>query len=484
VATTSSTSIDTIKDAIKTCEARIESLDKQLKEAQEEQRWWERQLAFTMAIGLDYFNKCPLEILVEIFQIYLTTNHRHIRRLLLVCKKWYNLVMNTPSLWNRIDVRFSEPSTGRSLHFIPYVQACKQRSENLKLEVTLDLEAVGDVEDYHTGVIWSHIHGECADCLLEGLNPHYSHQSECSIYEQRKEEVINTVRELVGEGSKDMTRWSSFDLTLPYMNGGIKEIAPALFLLDGPTNSLHNISIHNLSDWFDLSGDDEMFDQFPGLTDCSRVERLKLRRTDIDSMPIQYSSIKHLDIFINHESDLLSISNLSSLETLQMMVLGRPDSNDDLPRQENVRHKFPCLHSMEMTGDLDNDWFEALSFDTPPMRNFSLNLWEWHRPSTDPFDMKFPKISSRIVIFKADSARMVSPEKSRAWKNREFEVAFDQVLRHFSSAERITFRVSTDEILRRVLLNRIISGHQCPTVYMEKRGDLFRLHHAGMGQSS
>jgi hypothetical protein len=432
-----------------------------------------------MAIGLDYFNKCPIEILVEIFQMYLTTSHHHIRRLLLVCKKWYKLVMNTPSLWNRINVRFPDPSDGRSLRFIPYVQACKQRSEDLKLEVTLNFEAIGDAEDYHNDVIWSHIHGECADCLFEGLNPHYSHQSECTIYEQRKEEVINTVRALVGEDSKDMARWSSFDLTLPYMNGGIKEIAPALFLLDGSTNSLHNLSIHNLGDWFDLSSDDEMFGQFPGLTDCSRVERLKLRRTNIDSIPVQYSSIKHLDIFINHERDLLSISNLDSLETLEMIVLGPSDSEVDLPRQNNVRLSFPCLRSMEITGDFDNDWFEALNFDTPLMRNFSLNLWEWHRPSGDPFDMKFPKISSRIVTFKAETARMVSSGNSRAWKNREFEVAFDQVLRHFSSAERIIFRLSTDEIIRRVLLDRIISGQQCPTVYMEKRGDLFRLHHAG-----
>jgi hypothetical protein len=484
VATTSSTSIDTIKDAIKTCEARIESLDKQLKEAQEEQRWWERQLGFATARGLDHFNKCPVEIFIEIFQTYLAPNHLRIRTLLLVCKKWYELVMRTPSLWNRVVVRFPEPSVDRPFGLIPYVEACKKRSGNLKLEVTLDLEVIGDNEEYHNSVLWSLIRGGCADCLFEGLNPNYNYQFDCPIYDQRKEEVIDTVRALVGEGSKDMAKWSTFDLTLPYTDGGIKEIAPALLLLDGPTSSLRSTSIYGLNRWLYHPSDDDIFDRFPGLTDCSSVERLVLRAADIGSIPIQYSSIKHLDIVIDHESDLLSISNLRSLETLDITVLDRRDSEAELSRQENVRHRFLFLHSMKITGYLDNGWFRVLNFDAPLLKNLSVELWKWNRSSTDPFDMKFPQISPRIVTFKAHSASMDSSGELRSWENEELETAFCQVLRHFSSAEWITFRLPTDDTLRKVLLDRTKSGQQCPTVYMERKGDLFRLHHAEAIESS
>jgi hypothetical protein len=477
VETTSSTSIAEIKDAIKACEERIQSLNNQLKEAKEEQRRWERQLTIT-ARGLDHINKYPIEILTEIFQTYLTFNHRHIRRLLLVCKKWYKVVKNAPSLWNRIDVFFPEASAGQSFDLIPYVQACKGRSENLKLEVTLDLGNFADPEDYHTSVLWSLVHGECSECLIEGLSPNYTYQFECAMYEQRKEEAIDTVRVLVGEDSKDMARWSSFDLNIPYMDEAIKEIAPALLLLNGPTNSLHSISIYSLDRWFNISYDDDMFNRFPGITDCSRVERLKLRGTAIGSIPIQYSSIRHLDIMINYPDELLDISSMKSLETLDITIMRRHNSDVDLPGQGNVRSSFPCLYSMQIAGYFDNNWLEALNFDAPSLRMFSVSLWEWNRLSSDSFAMKFPNISPRIVTFIAGDVRMVPSSPIRYWNNEEFEKALFQVLHHFSRAERIVFRLSTDEILNKVLLDRTKRQQRCPTVYIERKGDLFRLHHA------
>jgi hypothetical protein len=477
---TASSNIPMIKDAIKECEARIASLSNQLKEVQEEQRRWERQLAFAMAMELDHLNKCPAETLIKIFEICLAPNHLRIRTLLLVCKKWYQLIVKTPTLWNRIEVCFPEYySLERPICLITYVKVCKQRSGDLKLEVTLDFEGIVDAVDYHKGILSDLIQGECFKCFLDGLNPDYSYQFECSTYKRRMKQLIDTVRALVGEGSKDMKRWSSFHLTLPYKNGGLEEIIPTLSLLNGPMNSLYNLSIERTTGWHDHSSYDKLFDRFPGLNDCSRVERLKLRRTRIELIPIQYSAIKYLDIVVDHGRDLSNISNLRSLETLAITVSRmRLNSNVDLFRKGKVHYDFPYLRYVKITGRLNNDWFGVLNFNTPSLRNVSVDLQEWIHSSTLPFSAKSSQNPPLIVTFTAGDVCTVSSGKSKRWSNTEFEIAFRQVLTYFSSAEQITFRISTDEILREVLSGRIKGGQQSPTVFMEVKGDLIRLHHA------
>jgi hypothetical protein len=491
------TNILKIKDTIKKCEARIFDLYRQIGEEEEERRRWEKQLALAMAREFDYMDKFPVEILVEIFQIYLNPNRRYIRTLLLVCKKWYELVINTPSLWNRIDLSFPEPSFDRPFGLIPYVQACKQRSRSLKLEIDLDLRNINGATRYHYNILENTLDEKfdryfmeqtCETCLLDAVAETFhnsSHQYECRTYERRVEEVIDTVRVLVDDGPRDMARWSSFHLALPHSEEGTMEIAPACFLLEGLTNSLRNISIEGLDNWFDISSDNEKFHHLPCLGDCSLVERLTLRRSEVDltltQSSIQYSSIKHLDISVDHRNDLSQMWHLGSLETLVIVVMPtQPNSSVEISRQGNIRHTLSRLHSLEIRGQLDNDWFQILNFDTPSLRNFSMVLWEWSQESNTPLCMKFPQVSPRIFTFKFDYAHTISSGKFVHWNNEEYETSIHQVLHHFPSAERVTFSGFTRDILCKTLLDRINRGQQCPTVYLDNRGDLLRIHHTEM----
>jgi hypothetical protein len=465
--TTTPNNIHRIENAIKECELKIENLTNQLKEAQEERRRWERELAFTR--GLDHFNKCPVEILMEIFQLYLAPKHHTISSLLLVCKRWYELIMKTPPLWSRIELDFSLTPFNRPLRFIPYVQACKQRSRNLKLDITLDLQNICSAESYHKTLIPRFIKGECGDCLgrivsrfLDSWNDVYDFY--CPEFERHIEEVVNTVHVLVGDDSKDMARWSSLRITLPEDDEPIKAIVPTCSLLNGPATSLKEFTIDGL----DYVSDYDEFEPFPGLIDCSQVERLTVYGIEFESIPVQWSSIKHLDITVDRQNDLLIISNMISLETLRIRI----STPYYLFGQRAVDSCFTHLRSLVVAGYIPNYWFDTFKFDAPALRNFSVLLSDTRRYISESFDVKFPRISPRAVTFRND-------DDSRDFGTNNIEKAVRRVLQHFSSAEEIVFGNFTDETISIALSERIKDGQQCPvSVYTERKGDFFRLHHA------
>jgi hypothetical protein len=467
-----STDIHTIKEEIKRCELRIESLESQLKDAQAERQRWERQLEFATTKELDYFNKCPVETIIEIFQIYLTFGHRHIRTLLLVCKDWYELVMKSPSLWNRIDLHFPKTSIGQTFGLIPYVQACKRRSEDLKLDISLNLRNIGDLRYYHCEVVDSSLPEECNNCLNHLLSEG-GYGRECPLFEQRIWEVVRILQALAGDSSKDTARWSSFSIAPPEQE--FRTMGPC-FSWDGPMDSLVSISLEDSEGWYYFPSDDN-FDRFPGPKDWSHVERLTTK-IDLNLLPIQWSSIKHLDIKVQNRNELSNISKLTSLETL---VINTPTNKYDLDlfRQRNVHLCFPSLHSMDIIGLLPNDWSKAFKFDTPSLRNFSVQLCSTNYYSTNHFDMNFPQISPWSVTLKDKDAYDDDIKYYGVWDNTEREKAVRQVLHHFSSAEQIIFWGFKDEMVRIALLDRLSNGQQCPnSVYTEKNGDFSRLHHS------
>jgi hypothetical protein len=395
------------------------------------------------------------------------------------------------------DIIFVEPHqlvlpyspVDEPFRLIPYVQACKQRSGNSKLDIILDLQNICNVVDYHTHVLSSLIKGDCRLCLLDaGLDALFAEDSqvECPTFEQRIEEVANTIRVLLGDGPRDMSRWSSLHIALPYYEEVIKALAPAWVLLNGHTRSLTNLSIDGLDRWLELSGDEEeQFAQFPGPSDWSKVERLSFKNSAFRWIPVQWSSIKHLDITIDFQSDLLMVSNLISLETLEINLSALFDPTLIKSTQEAVNHYFPRLHSLSVTGYLPNGLFEAFKFEAPILKNFSIHLWETGRYMTENFDMKLPRISPRIVTFRDSEAYYDFARFSKVWSEIESEEAVRQFLRHFSSAEQIIFGGFTAKVIHKVLMEVIQDNQQCPiSVYTERKGEFFRLHPTVMTESS
>ncbi|CCA78042.1 hypothetical protein PIIN_06894, partial [Serendipita indica DSM 11827] len=84
-------------------------------------------------------NRLPAEILIFIFELALKGCHPDISRLLRVSRRWYNLILDTPFLWARIELITREGVDGEiTLPDESYVQACHIRSANAPLRIFLD----------------------------------------------------------------------------------------------------------------------------------------------------------------------------------------------------------------------------------------------------------------------------------------------------------------------------------------------------------
>jgi hypothetical protein len=87
-------------------------------------------------------HRCPDEVLYLIFEQCVTPSyyHRFIRRLLLVCKRWYDIVINRAKLWAQVEIvswdlfDFSIPNSQ-----LPYISTCMVRSKDVPMEATVDL---------------------------------------------------------------------------------------------------------------------------------------------------------------------------------------------------------------------------------------------------------------------------------------------------------------------------------------------------------
>ncbi|CAG7850805.1 SubName: Full=Uncharacterized protein {ECO:0000313/EMBL:CCA76096.1} [Serendipita indica DSM 11827] len=90
--------------------------------------------------------KCPQELLLKIFRYYLgESSHQAIANLLLVCKHWYRLVMDSPEIWACVEVDFRIGDDEAHLNALcTYAVTCMRRSKGLLLDVIIRFETLED----------------------------------------------------------------------------------------------------------------------------------------------------------------------------------------------------------------------------------------------------------------------------------------------------------------------------------------------------
>lgn len=94
----------------------------------------------------------PKDILLIIFEFYLADDPRLVRRLMLVCKRWYSFIINTPQLWTYISFKVpcwypgddeSYPTSFSPRHQFettttPFIQACLKHAGSSLLHIEAD----------------------------------------------------------------------------------------------------------------------------------------------------------------------------------------------------------------------------------------------------------------------------------------------------------------------------------------------------------
>lgn len=88
---------------------------------------------------------CPTETLLSIFSFYLKENPLLARRLMLVCRRWYGIVVGHARFWTEINIKFD--TNAHLLHVIDssnlYIEACRRNGGHSPVTIELDFSGLG-----------------------------------------------------------------------------------------------------------------------------------------------------------------------------------------------------------------------------------------------------------------------------------------------------------------------------------------------------
>lgn len=339
-------------------------------------------------------DRCPNEIFIHIFEYFLDgIYHRCIRRLILVCKRWHLLIMNTKSLWARIEIQDPRDlfnfSTKNSL--VPYVNACFERSRDLTLDVKLDMGNLPTLNRYITTYLY-----ECCRPIINWPDQHRFFDALDGVnwscgsqwYEFQHEAVLNS---LFGSNSEHLSRYRTLNLGLPYYANEAKVITETLA---GPFPNLKYLHIDNIHHPFSFR-----FSSFPSAETIILTEIVPLKDLIASS-----TSLRYLEIGV--DSDLSNIAELSSFIQLRRLALYfygiKPADNGIRPVTVNLPH----LHELIVAGRY------------PPLHGIDFNL---PRLELLEFELETPfislsKLHPRHIVLRIDSEDMdgVSKEEKEA----------------------------------------------------------------------
>ena len=117
-----------LEEKLKTHRRRRQGLEALLKP-------YEVRSSKTMRLSID---DLPLEFFTNILRLSLLDDHLQIRDLLLVSRRWHEIVVGTPALWTTIQICITN-TIDNDPAMPQYVQVCYARSGNLPLTVIFDL---------------------------------------------------------------------------------------------------------------------------------------------------------------------------------------------------------------------------------------------------------------------------------------------------------------------------------------------------------
>ncbi|KIM31213.1 hypothetical protein M408DRAFT_21287 [Serendipita vermifera MAFF 305830] len=374
------------------CQRQIANLESQLMQIKNESNHLEEELLgyrdekhikrpdarksqVVVAVRPINIQKLPNEMLLRIFEYFLSENHRLIRCLLLVCKHWNRTVMQSPRLWARIQLSPSDYEEYRysPKSLIQYVEVCIQRSQSVLLDIELDynslrtrevyirdtvFEAISDIFDDYPNVL-----NQVANLDCDFASPEYD-----KYFDQNMKELST----LFGPMGAHMKRWRSLHLRVPW-----RDCILALDILQmmcGVAPNLQSISLSQIGyvldvlcqEWFE--GETPLL-AFPSprslkLDDSKAAHLLE----DIVRTP---STLMHLDIC--YDSRLNDISELQAFTTLRSLTLriSAGVKRLSVPKNENLSISLPELHELSLWGD--SLPLKAVQFDLPNLQRLQLN---------------------------------------------------------------------------------------------------------------
>jgi F-box-like len=373
--------------------------------------------------GIEAFiNRCPTEILIPIFQYSVAQKHTRIRSLLLICRRWYHIVMDSPTLWTNMQI--SQP---RLNSHNAYIAACNERSRGLLMDLNLDFSYFPSYREYVMDQIQVFLKTIC-DPREDYPRIHYDTIEWNFLppeYSRQVQELLNC---LSGPKGEEIRRWRSLIWKLPSSRG----IAAFLFFhLRGAAPHLKTLKI--------LGGPSQFHEKdVPIKQDFHTSALRRLQATSaisISQFNACASSLRELDIVV--QDKIHNLRSISSFPLLQVLKINCNPWNPITVQPFLI--SLPQLIELTLAGNVE--MLCPLQLDFPILQKLDII----NRKSFQ----KLPRLSPTHVNWEQDS---------NSW-DVEIKQAIETILRMSSKISTLTVQVHHAKIAQKVVEQYQSEGH-------------------------
>jgi hypothetical protein len=297
-----------------------------------------------------FIHRCPTEILILIFEYSIAKNHSRIRSLLVICRRWYHIVMDTPTLWATIQITKSDLKS----HDV-YIAACNERSRSALMDIDLDFTEFPSHREYTRRKIGTLLRTIC-DPREELPMRRYEMEIEFEFpppeYVRQVQELLSCLSGPVGEHRR---RWRSLSWILP--NSRI--IASILYSsFQGVTPHLKKLQI--------LGGPGDFQPHVPPQQrfQAPNLQYLQIPAAASISQFVGFAgSLRELDITLF--GDIRSISSFQLLKVLKIRA--------SMFRSTTIQPSIISLpHLITFTLTEEIDILRPLQLDFPALQNLNI----------------------------------------------------------------------------------------------------------------
>jgi hypothetical protein len=384
----------------------------------------ERELAQYHA-SVAPIRKCPQEILLDIFRLYLSDNPRLIRRLGLVCKSWNLIVTRAPTLWTQIpiliDTRvFDAQIVAQSI--APRIDACLRYSGNLLWDIDIDMEHMVSVRGFLSTQEYD-IQDRIGIALSSSLETSFgggydSIVAGCAGMSWNPAHLHHLLQRITGEHGDKMERWGSARLRFPAdSEPDLRD--PILLLLTGSTSHLTRLNIH--SRYWDYHSYPRIFPVLSSLKHLTIQPTFLLLALDI--VPIQ---IEHLALPCIGYRSLVEIAGFTSLRSLKLLGKLYSYTSDDVENygSRSATLSFPTLRHICFEGPAA--FTRGVHFNVPLLTHVSFERCYENEV------VYLPELDPKAVSWTIHSDSRVY------WGPSDKRAALSKILSEYRSLEEIT----------------------------------------------
>ena len=389
-------------EALTRARGLVKKFTKKLQAAQKECDWLEKELAGYLDATAPV-HACPPEVLSVIFQFYLKENPRMLRLLMLVCRRWYNIVVNDPTLWAKIRIRIDENDSDYkqlALEESLYTKACLQRSQSCLLDINIDLVFL-----QHTSTRVVRSMNEHIKKLL-GADSHIADNVEDWIEQLDVERfdllainadgnpsyILDVIKTLVGNNGEHMSRWSILGLSLPAFD---KQLAFQVWrLFEGETPNLTHLAVDKVGYAYDNLGS-QFSCAFPNLSAIKFL--IAGPAPNLDFLALSFEILEHLVVVTDiGKPGSLDLNRFQWLRVLNIICpphVSSPWVSDTTPPATYL--SLSHLKSLTFSGCFTN--INSVQFDLPALTDLALDTSQY-----GPSDIshQLPNINAPTIWWK------------------------------------------------------------------------------------